>query len=81
MLCVSDVNRWTFSTSGKADVQQPQRVANVTVVAARWPCGVGREAVRRVIVRDDDRTAVGIIAADVAPIERGADKDNRETRG
>ncbi len=62
-------------------VQQPKRVADVTVVVGRCVRGRGRKSVRTVIVLNDDDVAITIIAADVAPSECAAADEDRQQRG
>ena len=67
-------------TSNERDVEQPERVAEVAMVRRGRAAGpIGCEPVGRMIVRNDDGVAVGIIAADVAPIDGATVDDKRKS--
>ena len=70
------------AASGERRVQQPQRVAEVAVIA-----GLGglrrcrRGSVRGVVVMDERRAAVRIVTAGMPPVERAAADDGGERHG
>jgi hypothetical protein len=80
-LRLAQIDSRTRMTSDERDVEQTERVAEIAMVRRGRAAGpIGCEPVGRMIVRNDDGVAVGIIAADVAPIDGAAADDEHERR-
>lgn len=80
-LRVPQIDSRTRMASDEPDVEQTERVAEIAMVRrGRAADPIGCEPVGRMIVRNDDGAAVGIIAADMAPIDGGAADDEHERR-
>jgi hypothetical protein len=60
----------TVMTSRESNVQEAERMADVTVIPG-WNglAALARQPVSRMIMRDEGDGAIGIVAADVTPVD------------